>query len=396
MSYENLTFSNKAKLLKELSTKLQSLELDMASTKAKSLKVKVNKERYDSLLVAYNNIKGVISGIENGAISKDKCKEILLAAYTQSEVSTSKSTESSFKVSLYNGENEEREAGVDTLVVDDDDTKVKNQLANLRTYRKNIPTSIKGVYSISKAPIIPLWNNFNLNNNKALNDAGFKTIHFSGDDLSGYVVLAEQTILLLDYDKYNKRHIESSKEEYEEDMQNYKMKVALLKKKYAEALKEYETNLKAYDKNQEKVEYNNELQRVHERDLTLFKAKKGPKPDKPKLKRVALLTYPMHPDANPMFKEKPVMPKKPVNFDKDSLSDVVTDILEQLSQNSSAKYVLMSDKYIKNPNSKATTDITKNPGTGIVCFWIAEKWKVANLERKFNRVKVNDWNFAFN
>ena len=438
MDFKSLDFTSRKKLLATLAADLETLESELAETKSASLRVASNKKKYDGYLVAANTIRGVINGLEEKVMNRAEAEKLLAKAYRsaaasfgiETSLAAAPKVNEGFTVKLYEEDDIEKEEGVDTFVKKDgsserDDTQIAEQISNLRLYRKNLPTTIKGVYSVAHVPIIPIFKNLAISTPAALKEAGFKTLHFSGDDLEGYVVMDNQAILLLDYAKYNKQFLAESMEDYEEELADYKEAYKEWKAKYSaweEAREAYDEELEAYQK--ALVKYNSQLKAYQEyeklkaaypklrqdfiKQMNLFKqGKRKDEPVAPKLvKPVKVPTKPEAPVEPPEEFDvaKPIRPKKPTDFDTDSLSDVVNDVLKELAENTNAEYVLVSDKYLRNPRAgshkKTDGDVKKDKGGSgsgqeILCFWIAEKWKMRNLERKFGHVVVEDWGFPF-
>jgi tetratricopeptide (TPR) repeat protein len=416
--YKNLDFSKRHKLVETLEKDVASMMLQIEKTKAASLRVPSNKRKFDGFLVASNMVRGVLNGLSESTISKSEASKNLKEAYAKAKaahaITISAHVENNAAAAANNNgddidieiddgteytEVEDRESGVDSY--NKDDVKLANQISNLKLYRKNLPSKIKGTYSVAHLPIIPIFKNIKLSNPSVLKSAGFKTIHFSGDDLEGYVVIDKQAILLIDYDKYNKEFLKASEEEYEAEMEAYKEDFAEWKSKLAaheEALEQHEQALeemdeyyeekKVYDEYLKKVANRNKLREKFEAEMELYKeGKLKTKPVPPP--RIAEVKKPVKPKDPGTFESeflvpRPKRPLKPTDFDSSDFIEVVSSLLEELNEELNVDYVLVAETHKRNP---------KNPN--LLCFWIAEKWKIKNLERKVGRVNVADWGFTF-
>ena len=431
MDYKNLNFASPKKLLSSLRMDLEFIESELLETKSSSLRIPSNKSKHTGYIVASNIIKGVINGIEERTIKKSEVERLLKQAYARAKVSFGleiaqpQTTESSDDFEVEDDiKVAKKQKGVDTFVKDTDDedhddTQITHQLAELRNAKQKLPTKIKGTYAVARAPIIPIFENLALSNPEVMREAGFKTVHLSGKDLEGYVILSDQTVLVVDYAKYNKQYREEAEESYEIAEEKYKKSLASWKEQYNDwqeaeevyqdakeaydkALLKVQAQLEAYDKYQSALVAYEKARSDYQDKLKLYKQGKAEKPVMPK--PVAKVNKPktlVKPEQPAPFKvPKPIRPKKPVDFNTEDLSTVVMAILDEVADNTNAEYTLMSDKPMRSlrMTTKGESIDSKSLGNnaGLIYFWIAEKWKYKNLERKFGRVVVENWAFPFN
>ena len=416
-----------------LNTDLEFIESELLETKSSSLRIANNKSKHTNYTVASNIIKGVINGLEQKTIKKSEVESQLKIAYSRAaqafaiEIEQPKPTIEADDFEVEDDvEVGKKQKGVDTFVKDGedqdhDDTRISNQLADLRKAKQKLPTKIKGTYAVAHAPVIPIFENLAMSNPEVMREAGFKTVHLSGNDLEGYVILSDQTILVVDYTKYNKQYREEAEGEYEASGAKYQKALVAWKEQYNDWKEEsdsYDENLEEYEKALVKYNKQSEAYAKYVAALQVFEADRAKYAENIKLfKAGKLTTKPIAPKPiakviKPAGKEpikpvqptefkvpKPIKPKKPVDFDTEDLSTVVMEILDEVAEHTNADYMLMSDKPMRSlrmsTKGESTDKKALGNNAGLVYFWVAEKWKYKNLERKFGRVVVEDWGFPF-
>lgn len=203
----------------------------------------------------------------------------------------------------------------------------ERMLAQIRGLRSKLPSSLgQSLFKIVYLPIVPIFSNFNLADPKLLNAAGFKTFHL-GSELDGYPVLADQAILIIDYDKVDQLQMSLEKEDIDERRPEHK-----------QALKEYKEKLAAWEEEGDE---------------------KIPKP------------------------VRPAPLSRPKGIARDDMSEIVIQLTKDMKEQFNVDYVLMSTEHRNNPKNNK-----------LVCFWLAERWKVRKLDRS-GRASVEQWDFAF-
>lgn len=324
-----------------------------------------------------NRIKGVIIGLQDNIISRSQAEE-LLSEFSEKQKSALRRLELAF------GKSESL----------DNDLKIDVQLTSLKNFRKMLPYKMAGMYGIVKMPIIPIFKNLVFSNPKVLTEAGIKVLHFSGTDLEGYVVLDQQAIFLVDYEAYNKFYLEDSEKTFEQKMKSYEEQMSAWEQAhkdwkksvriYEKAFSEHDTNLKKYQEDLKK--YQEDLNAYENYLESKRRFKKGDSEEIPlRVRKPKPPVQPVLPEQPKLFSlKKPEKPKKMPDFSVDSVVDVVEELLIAAAKELGRQYVLVSDRFVRNP---------RNPSQ--LCFWIAEKSKIQFLERKNGRLLVKNWGFPF-
>lgn len=433
MDINNLDFSSKKLLIKSLSTAIEEIENKMAVTKSFSLRNNNNRTKYSGYLIAANTLKGVISGVKSSELKRVEAKDMIQAAFKREKNADTLDTvgnKASYAITSMVAPASKRVFKAEKSASDieatsitntptnlDPDEEIKDRVKNLKSYKKDLPASINGTFSVVYVPVVPLFKNLAISNSKILNEAGFKTIHFAGSDLEGYVVIDKQAILLFDYDKYNKVHLADAEEIYEEaieqfdsDLEDWNLRYKAWKQKrvtfdsemvdYEDQMHEYHTKISVYQKllaeHKKTKAHANYVARVtkeHKIAVESYENSHTKDEEKPELKLTHNRTdfkkrepeAPVKPNEPPVkFTPKPSRPEKPKAFNTGNLSDIVNKLLLEFNEEMSVSYELASDQFKINPNNSK-----------LHCFWLVEKWKMKNLTKHFGKVSIANWGFTF-
>lgn len=272
------------------------------------------------------------------------------------------------------------------------DARIAAQLSHVKSKRDELPTDLgEDLHRIVYAPVVAIFGNRKQSDPKALNAAGFKTYHMQDRVLKDYPIIANQAIFMVDMDKLQKAHQDSSMEKrrvnHSENIKEWEDQIASHKKKEEARLKAIEDFEVAQEKYVKQIQEYKEY-KVAEKAY-LEKAQN-------KVSKFSVIGKPM-PVAEPVkptvlpdsFYEPILEPKKPsagkrkFDVNHEELTEVVVAITEDLRE-LGIDYTLMSVTGKKNP---------RNPS--LLCFWLAETWKYKKLGTLGNRVSLNSWNFAF-
>lgn len=287
-------------------------------------------------------------------------------------------------------------------------SQITTQFSAIRRLRDKLPSDLgNALYKIVYLPVVAIFPNKNFSDNRTLEKAGFRTYHFPGDEMQGYPVIADQAILMIDFEKFNQMYAAAKKEASADAYADHKDALAAWRaankeweaKRDAqnEAVEEWQA---AADKQASKVrrfEAYLEASKIYaeafekyQKELAQFKAgkiSKAPtKPNKPipvmKPKELPPQPEAFDEEANPR-PERPKSMSRNFSVSLDDMSDVVIELAKDLRELLNVDYVLMSADHRSN---------SKNGS--VICFWLAERWKYKKLE-KIARVSVQSWNFAF-
>lgn len=256
------------------------------------------------------------------------------------------------------------------------------QMNQAREGLKNLPQEIAEFYALYKSPLVAVFNN--RKTTAALGKCGFKTFHISDKTLRDYPLLAEQTIILIDYKKlqeaWQNDMTQKRKSDLQESKSNWETEIADWEKAKADreaAIAEwdlnedqYEIKLQKWEKFQEKLNAYSKLSENEKKKTIKPKFVKKPE-DRPMEWDETLNPKP----------QKPTGGKRKFEIDQDSLSNLVLELLDDLKEHG-LDFTLVSSTYRKNPKNK-----------NHICFWLVETWKYKKLE-EYGRVVVQKWDFA--
>ena len=250
------------------------------------------------------------------------------------------------------------------------------QIHQAREGLKNLPKDFAEFYAFCKSPLVSVFNNRKTTD--ALGKCGFKTYHVRDKTFRDYPLLADQTIILIDYQKlqdaWQKDRTQKRKSDFKENKLQWETELANWEKAKADR----EAKIAEWDSNEAK--FNNYIKKLEKlkgsklTEIEIFKI----------TKKFATNKEPRPIEWDETLNPKPQKPtggKRKFEIDQDSLSNLVLELLEDLKENG-LDFTLVSSSYRKNPKNK-----------NHICFWLVETWKYKKLE-EYGRIVVQKWDFA--
>lgn len=395
MSFASPNFTSRTQATETIKKDLKKVSDLLRECKSYSMRHEVNKKKFELLSSASNTLKGVIRGIDDKSIAKQEAMDLTASAYqkinrffmheykVESANTQNKLSQSDAEKELFHSPEELKEKARLAKQQNQSD-KIANHILDLRDFKMKLPTKVKGYYTVAKMPVVPMFKNPIISNNiEVLRDAGFKPYSYSGKQLEGYAILADQAILIVDFEAYAADNRAEKEDEFSELMEAYRSE-----------LKAWKEDKESHEARKQQLisDYNDEydewLSRREAYQTYAERLKKKPS--------LAKFKAPEDPGAPPKTLDQAVLdkefdmpkPKQPKiePLDIEDSYDIATKIVEELSARTNEDYVLMSQHYVLNPRALNGKHI---------CFWIIEKWKVSRLSKSYQNVNVNSWSFPF-
>lgn len=288
------------------------------------------------------------------------------------------------------------------------DRQIATRFSEIRKLREKLPANLgNSLFKIVYLPVVGLFPNRVFTDTKVLNSAGFKTYHFPGSDLKDYPILADQAILLIDFEKFNQMYADKKRDDAQDELADHKDALLEWKKadaKWQERVEESDQAIAEWHELREKYlarkekydayltaneNYAAALQKYTDqmKEFKAGKIAKLPKrPIKPLLVKPPQKIGPMPKEFDIEEHPRPKRPKpvsRNFSLDVDDMADIVVELTRDLRDLVNVDYVLMSSIHRKSPKN-----------ANIICFWLTENWKHKKLE-KMAKVSVENWNFAF-